>query len=83
MAFSSRRQPSSFRAGFNGDLFVVHGAVHVATDDDACEVEEGGAAKIEDEPEVSIRARTSGAEVLVVETRARDRRSSHAGGFVR
>jgi redox-sensitive bicupin YhaK (pirin superfamily) len=62
-----------FRAGFNGYLFLVHGNVDVSTKDDASEIDEAAAAKIVDEPGVSIRARDAGAEVLLVETRALDR----------
>jgi redox-sensitive bicupin YhaK (pirin superfamily) len=62
-----------FRAGFQGYAFVVHGDAHVATDRDAGELDEGGAAKIVDEPELSVRARNAGAELLLVETRAVDR----------
>ena len=60
-------------AGFHGYLFVVHGAAHVATDGDAGELDEGGAAKLVDEPEVRVRAGDAGAELLLVETRAVDR----------
>jgi quercetin 2,3-dioxygenase len=62
-----------FRAGFNGYLFVVHGAAHVGIDGDTGELDEGGAAKVVDEREVSVRARDAGAELLLVETRAVDR----------
>jgi quercetin 2,3-dioxygenase len=62
-----------FRAGFNGYLFVVHGDAHVATDGDAGELDEGGAAKLVVERGVSVRARDAGAELLLVETRAVDR----------
>jgi redox-sensitive bicupin YhaK (pirin superfamily) len=62
-----------FRDGFQGYVFVVHGDAHVATDGDAGEVDAGGAAKIVDESEVSVRARDAGAELLLVETRAVDR----------
>jgi redox-sensitive bicupin YhaK (pirin superfamily) len=62
-----------FREGFQGYVFVVHGDAHVATGGDAGELDEGGAAKIVDEPEVSVRARDAGAELLLVETRAVDR----------
>ena len=62
-----------FRAGFQGYLFVVHGAAHVATDGDAGELEVGGAAKVTGETEISVRARDDGAELLLVETRAVDR----------
>ena len=61
-----------FRSGCQGYLFVVRGAVHAATDRDAVEIDAGGAAKIEAEPEVSTRAREEGAEVLLVETRTRE-----------
>jgi redox-sensitive bicupin YhaK (pirin superfamily) len=59
-----------FREGFIGYVFVVHGDAHVATDGDAGELDEGGAAKVVDEPELSVRARDAGAELLLVETRA-------------
>jgi redox-sensitive bicupin YhaK (pirin superfamily) len=62
-----------FRPGFQGYLFVVHGDAHVATDADALEIDRGGAVKIEGEPEVAVRARHGGAELLLVETRAVDR----------
>jgi redox-sensitive bicupin YhaK (pirin superfamily) len=64
-----------FREGFQGYVFVVHGDAHVATGGDAGELDEGGAAKIVDEPEVSVRARDAGAELVLVETRAVDRAS--------
>jgi hypothetical protein len=48
----------------------VHGAVRIATDGDAGEIDAGDAAKVENEPHISIRARDRGAEVLLVETRA-------------
>ena len=59
-----------FRQGFQGYLFIVRGDAHVATDADAGEVGEGGAAKVIGEREVMIRARTAGAEALLIETRA-------------
>jgi len=62
-----------FRSGFQGYLFVVHGSAHVATDGDAGELDEGGAAKVIAEPEFDVRARDAGAELLLVETRAIDR----------
>lgn len=62
-----------FRTGFQGYLFVVHGSAHVATDSDAGELDEGGAAKIVAESEVDVRARDEGAELLLVETRSIDR----------
>jgi quercetin 2,3-dioxygenase len=66
-----------FRTGFNGYLFVVHGSAQVATgtDPDAGEVDEGGAAKVEDEPAITVRAGPGGAELLLVETRAETGRS--------
>lgn len=62
-----------FRPGFGGYLFAVHGAVHVAAGDGAGELDEGGAAKIVGEPEAFVRALEDDAEVLLVETRTRDR----------
>jgi quercetin 2,3-dioxygenase len=62
-----------FRAGFQGYLFVVHGSVDVTADADNGEIDEGGAAKIVDEPEFVVRAHHDGAELLLVETRAIDR----------
>jgi quercetin 2,3-dioxygenase len=62
-----------FRDGFQGYLFVVHGAAHVSTDTDGGELDEGGAAKIVEESEVDVRARDKGAELLLVETRAIER----------
>lgn len=59
-----------FRRGFDGYVFVVSGAGHVASDSDAGELDAGGAAKIEGETEITIRARDLGAEALLVETRA-------------
>ena len=63
----------SFRRGFKGYLFAVQGDAHVATDGDALEVDRGGAVKIEGEPEINIRARDLGAELLLVETWEVDR----------
>ena len=62
-----------FRPGFQGYLFVVHGTAQVATDGDAGELDEGGAAKVTGDPEISVRARDDGAELLLVETRVVDR----------
>jgi redox-sensitive bicupin YhaK (pirin superfamily) len=63
-----------FRAGFIGYLFVVHGAVAVASETDTGgELGEGGAAKVTDEPGLTVRAGDGGAELLLVETRAIDR----------
>lgn len=59
-----------FRPGFDGYLFVVYGAAHVSTDGDAGELDEGGAAKVRNEPEMTVRARAEGAELLLLETRA-------------
>ena len=59
-----------FRDGFNGYLFVVHGEADVSTDG---ALDEGGAAKIEGEHQVTIHAGDAGAEALLVETRAVDR----------
>ena len=58
-----------FRPGFQGYLFVVHGDAHVGTDTDDGEVDQGGAAKVVDESEMTVRARNGGAELLLVETR--------------
>jgi redox-sensitive bicupin YhaK (pirin superfamily) len=55
----------TFRPGFGGYLFVVHGALVRPV------VDEGGAAKIQDEPAIDLEAGPQGAEVLLVETRRR------------
>jgi redox-sensitive bicupin YhaK (pirin superfamily) len=55
------------REGFGGYLFVVHGGL--ASLGEAGALEEGGAAKVREEPEIVIRAGDDGAEVLLVETR--------------
>jgi hypothetical protein len=52
-----------FRKGFGGYLFVVHGSLVRP------ELDEGGAAKIQNEPALDLEAGASGAEVLLVETR--------------
>src|SRR5258705_101727 len=52
-----------FRPRFAGYLFVVHGSLVRP------ELDEGGAAKIQDESALEIEAGPSGAEVLLVETR--------------
>ena len=52
-----------FRRGFGGYLFVVHGALVRP------EIDEGGAAKIANEPSIELEAGANGAEVLLVETR--------------
>jgi hypothetical protein len=54
-----------FRTGFGGYLFVVHGEAEL----EGGRVDEGGAARIADVPELHIRAGQAGAEVLLVETR--------------
>jgi quercetin 2,3-dioxygenase len=59
-----------FRRGFQGYLFLIRGMAHVATDADAGELGEGGAVKVIEEDKVAVRARESGADVLLVETRA-------------
>jgi len=52
-----------FRSGFGGYLFVVHGSLVRP------ELDEGGAAKIVNEPSLELEAGPAGAEVLLVETR--------------
>jgi quercetin 2,3-dioxygenase len=59
-----------FRRGFQGYLFLIRGMAHVATDADGGELGEGGAVKVIAEAKVAVRARESGADVLLVETRA-------------
>ena len=59
-----------FRQGFDGYLFVVHGEAHVATDDDAGELDTGRRRQgRRPSREVSVRARDAGAQLLLVETR--------------
>lgn len=56
------------RDGFGGYLFAVHGSVAVAASKEkAGALEEGAAAQIVDEREVSLTAGDSGAELLLVE----------------
>jgi redox-sensitive bicupin YhaK (pirin superfamily) len=63
-----------FRPGFFGYLFVVHCSVEVAAGADVGgELDEGGAAKVTDEAELSVVAGSDGAEVLLVETRGINR----------
>jgi redox-sensitive bicupin YhaK (pirin superfamily) len=62
-----------FRSGFQGYLFVVHGATHVAAGSDGGELGEGGAAKVVAERALDVGAGDRGAELLLVETRAVDR----------
>jgi redox-sensitive bicupin YhaK (pirin superfamily) len=57
----------TLRAGFPAYLFVVHGNVSLAR---AGAMEEGSAAAIVDEPDVSVTAGDAGAEVLLVEVPA-------------
>jgi redox-sensitive bicupin YhaK (pirin superfamily) len=59
-----------FRVGFQGYLFVVHGAAQVTATNEAGELDEGGAAKIVGEPGFTLNAGAGGAELLLVETRA-------------
>ena len=60
---ASKKARHEFRAGFGGYLFVVHGGLVRP------ELDEGGAAKILDEPALDLEAGPEGAEVLLVETR--------------
>jgi len=55
----------TFRDGFGGYLFVVHGSLEHPV------LDEGGAAKISGEREIDLQAGSTGAEVLLVETRVR------------
>jgi hypothetical protein len=59
-----------FRDGFQGYLFVVHGSAQVG---EAGPLDEGGAAKVSAEPGLTVRAGETGAELLLVETRAIER----------
>ena len=62
---SSASVTHRFRDGFDGYLFVVHGELTSPV------VNEGGAAAIRGERSLELGAGTAGAEVLLVETRAR------------
>ena len=63
-----------FRPGFWGYLFVVHGSAEVDGSSPGGMLDEGGAAKVQDETEITVRGGEEGVEVLLVETRAvRDR----------
>jgi redox-sensitive bicupin YhaK (pirin superfamily) len=62
-AVSHRFRPRSI-----GYVFALDGDVHLATDDDAAEMDEGGGARIIDEVGFSLRARTASGRVLLVET---------------
>ncbi|MDQ2966750.1 MAG: pirin family protein, partial [Actinomycetota bacterium] len=59
----NRKVRQELRSGFGGYLFVVHGSLVRP------ELDEGGAAKIQDEPAIDLEAGGRGAEVLLVETR--------------
>lgn len=63
------RLSHTFRAGFQGYLFVVHGSAGLVAGADTGDVDEAGAAKIIGEPEVEVLAGGRGAELLLVETR--------------
>ena len=60
---AKKRIRHELRSGFGGYLFVVHGSLVRP------ELDEGGAAKIQEEPAIELEAGPSGAEVLLVETR--------------
>ena len=60
---ANKKVRHEFRPGFGGYLFVVHGSLVRP------ELDEGGAAKIQDEPAIDVEAGSKGAEVLLVETR--------------
>jgi redox-sensitive bicupin YhaK (pirin superfamily) len=61
---SNKKVRHQFRPGFAGYLFVVHSSLVRP------ELDEGGAAKIQDEPMIEVEAGPNGAEILLVETRA-------------
>ena len=72
----ARSSVISSATGFQGYLFVVHGSASVgaaAGRAPAGELDEGGAAKVTGEPELTVRAGDAGAELLLVETRAVER----------
>ena len=58
-----------FREGFAGYLFVVHGELSITRPQVAGVLEEGAAAKVMSEIELTVRAGRTGAEALLVETR--------------
>jgi redox-sensitive bicupin YhaK (pirin superfamily) len=60
---AKNRVRHQFRTGFGGYLFVVHGSLVRPV------LDEGGAAKIQEEPVLDLEAGPNGAEVLLVETR--------------
>ena len=69
-----QRLDHTFRSGFQGYLFVVHGSTRVATSSAEADVDEAGAAMIVDEPQFDVLAGDRGAELLLVETRAVEHR---------
>jgi redox-sensitive bicupin YhaK (pirin superfamily) len=60
---ANKKVRHQFRTGFGGYLFVVHGSLVRP------ELDEGGAAKIQEEAVLDLEAGANGAEVLLVETR--------------
>jgi len=60
---ANKKVRHEFRSGFGGYLFVVHGSLVRP------ELDEGGAAKIQEEPALDLEAGPKGAEILLVETR--------------
>ncbi|MEO6797484.1 MAG: pirin family protein [Candidatus Dormibacter sp.] len=60
-----------FRQGFDGYLFLVHGDAELRAAGGGGTIDEGGAAKIIGEAEVTVRAGRKGAEALLVETKQR------------
>lgn len=62
-----------FRPGFSGCRFADHGAAHVEADGDAVEIDQGGAAKVQSEPAMTVRPLGDAAELLLVETRLQER----------
>jgi len=65
MLDASKKVRHTFRPGFGGYLFVVHGSLAQPR------LDEGGAAKILQEKALELEAGPTGAEVLLVETRTR------------
>jgi redox-sensitive bicupin YhaK (pirin superfamily) len=66
----SEKLEHRFRAGFQGYLFVVHGSAEVGSGaSGGGSLDEGGAAKVTGEAELSMVAGDDGAELLLVETR--------------
>jgi redox-sensitive bicupin YhaK (pirin superfamily) len=60
-----------FRDGFDGYLFVVHGELSITRPQAAEVLDEGAAAKVMSERELTVKAGSAGAEALLVETRRR------------